>query len=64
MEKHAAAALWAAQFEAYGHRLNCYKGEFGKTADWSEWSPEMEAYMEQDVVTTKLWQHFQRYLTG
>ena len=51
--------------EAYGHRLNCYKGEFGKTADWSEWSPEMEAYMEQDVVvTTKLWQHFQRYLTG
>lgn len=51
--------------EAYGHRLNCYKGEFGKTADWSQWSPEMEAYMEQDVVvTTKLWQHFQRYLTG
>jgi len=51
--------------EAYGYRFKCYKGEFGKTADWSEWSPEMEAYMEQDVVvTTKLWQHFHRYLTG
>lgn len=46
--------------EAYGHRLGCYKGEFGKTADWKFWSPEMEEYMEQDVVvTTKLWAHFE-----
>ena len=51
--------------EAYGHRLKCYKGSFGKTTDWSEWSQEMEDYMEQDVVvTTKLWHHFHRYLTG
>ena len=51
--------------EAYGHRLKCYKGSFGKTTDWSDWSQEMEDYMEQDVVvTTKLWHHFHRYLTG
>jgi uncharacterized protein YprB with RNaseH-like and TPR domain len=51
--------------EAYGHRLGEYKGEFGKTADWKQWSPEMQAYMMQDVaVTTKLWKHFQRYLTS
>ena len=49
--------------EAYGYRLNCYKGEFGKTADWKEWSPEMQEYCVQDVaVLTKLWQHFQKYL--
>ena len=28
--------------EAWGHRLNEYKGEFGKTTDWQEWSPEMQ----------------------
>lgn len=51
--------------EAYGYRLNCYKGEFGKTTDWKEWSQDMQDYMEQDVqVTTKLWQHFQKYLIG
>ena len=51
--------------EAYGYRLKCYKGEFGKTADWSEWSEDMEDYMVQDVqVTTQLWTHFQKYLSG
>ena len=51
--------------EAYGHRLGEYKGEFGKTTDWKEWSEEMERYCVQDVhVTTKLWQHFHPYLTG
>ena len=51
--------------EAYGHRLGTYKGEFGKQTDWKNWSPEMEAYMEQDVVvTTKLWMHFQPFLNG
>lgn len=51
--------------EAYGHRLGEYKGDFGKTADWKNWSPEMQEYMIQDVnVTTKLWQHFRPYLTG
>ena len=64
MGQHAVTALWAAQFEAYGHRLKCYKGSFGKTTDWSEWSQEMEDYMQDVVVTTKLWHHSHRYLTG
>ena len=51
--------------EAWGHRLHEYKGEFGKTTDWSDWSPEMEAYCCQDVkVTTKVCDHFHPYLTG
>ena len=51
--------------EAYGHRLGEYKGSFGKTADWKEWSEEMQSYCLQDVhVTTKLWKHFQKYLTS
>ena len=51
--------------EAYGHRLGEYKGEFGKTTDWKEWSQEMQDYMIQDVVvTTKLWHHFtKKFLT-
>ena len=49
--------------EAYGYRLKCYKGEFGKTTDWKEWSPEMQEYCKQDVaVLVKLWEHFQKYL--
>ena len=51
--------------EAYGYRLGEYKGEFGKTTDWSEWSQEMEDYCAQDVqVTKKLCDHFHRYLIG
>jgi hypothetical protein len=51
--------------EAYGYRLGEYKGSFGKTTDWKEWSEEMQLYCLQDVqVTTKLWIHFQRYLTS
>jgi hypothetical protein len=51
--------------EAYGYRLGEYKGEFGKTSDWGEWSQEMQDYMIQDVVvTTKLWKHFQPFLNG
>ena len=47
--------------ESYGHRLGEYKGNFGKTTDWKEWSQEMQDYMIQDVVvTTKLWHHFTR----
>lgn len=42
--------------EAWGRRLDVYKGDFGKTTDWSEWSPEMESYCRQDtLVTAKLW---------
>lgn len=51
--------------ESYGYRLNEYKGEFGKTADWKEWSQEMQDYCVQDVnVTTKLCEHFHPYLSG
>ena len=51
--------------ESYGYRLGEYKGEFGKTSDWSEWSQEMEDYCAQDVeVTKKLCEHFRPYLTG
>ena len=39
--------------EAYGYRFGVFKGSFGKTTDWKEWSPEMSDYCEQDVVVTK-----------
>lgn len=45
--------------ESYGYRLGEYKGEYGKTADWKEWTQEMQDYCLQDVnVTVKLWHHF------
>ena len=51
--------------ESYGYRLKEYKGEFGKSTDWQEWSPEMETYCAQDVnVTVKLCDHFHIYLSG
>nr|BDD44263.1 hypothetical protein 9 [bacterium] len=52
--------------KAYGYRLGVYKDSFGEDTDWKFWSPEMEAYMEQDVVvTTKLWHHFEtKYLNS
>jgi DNA polymerase III alpha subunit (gram-positive type) len=51
--------------EAYGYRLGEYKGNFGKTTDWQEWTQEMEDYCKQDVaVTTKLCNHFHKYLIG
>ena len=51
--------------ESYGYRLGEFKGEYGKTADWKEWSEDMERYCKQDVVvTTKLCHHFRPYLSG
>ena len=51
--------------ESYGYRLGEYKGEFGKTTDWKEWSEEMQHYCIQDVVVTrKLCDHFHPYLNG
>jgi DNA polymerase I len=45
--------------EAWGYRLGEYKGEFGKTTDWADWSQEMEDYCEQDVhVGMNLFQVF------
>lgn len=38
--------------KAWGHRLGELKGDFGETSDWSEWTPEMQAYCEQDVRVT------------
>lgn len=38
--------------ESWGYRLGVYKGDFGKTSDWSEWSQEMSDYCRQDVVVT------------
>ena len=49
--------------ESYGYRLGTYKGNFGKTSDWKEWSQEMEDYCLQDVqVTRKLVKHFDKKL--
>lgn len=40
--------------EAWGHRLGLLKDEY--KGGWENWSPEMHAYMEQDVrVTYELW---------
>ena len=39
--------------EAWGFRLGVYKGDFCKTTDWKEWSPEMEQYCIQDTTVTK-----------
>lgn len=51
--------------EAYGYRLGEYKGEFGKTTDWKDWSEDMQEYCVQDVtVTRKLCEHFHPYLIG
>ena len=51
--------------ESYGYRLGEYKGSFGKTSDWKDWSEDMQEYMMQDVrVTHKLWDHFHKYLTS
>jgi hypothetical protein len=51
--------------EAYGYRLGEYKGNFGKTTDWKEWSQSMQDYCVQDVaVTNKLCKHFHPYLDG
>lgn len=64
--KHMPAQLYGRHsLEAYGHRLNEYKGSFSKTTDWKNWSQDMQDYCLQDVVvTTKLWKHFQPYLAG
>lgn len=42
--------------EAWGHRLGVLKGTYGKTTDWKDFTPEMLAYCQQDVVVThELW---------
>ena len=48
--------------EAWGHRLKCFKGDFGKhSGAWEVYTPEMLDYCIQDTeVTLKLWQLLQR----
>ena len=43
--------------EAWGYRLKCFKGDFGKhEGNWSVYTPEMLDYCIQDTeVTLKLW---------
>ena len=46
--------------ESWGYRLDFHKGEYGKTTDWSEWTPEMQQYCEQDVhLNSKLYEVIQ-----
>lgn len=45
--------------EAWGYRLKCFKGDFGKndSNDWSTYTPEMLDYCIQDTqVTAKLYE--------
>ena len=48
--------------EAWGHRLKCFKGDFGKhDGAWDVYTPEMLDYCIQDTeVTLKLYQLMQR----
>jgi len=48
--------------EAWGHRLKCFKGDFGKhEGSWAEYTPEMLDYCIQDTeVTYQLFQLLQR----
>jgi len=39
--------------EAWGVRLGHLKGDFGKTADWEQWSQAMQDYCERDVTVTE-----------
>lgn len=43
----------AHKLEAWGYRLGIYKGDFGKTTDWAQWTPEMAEYCKQDVLVTQ-----------
>lgn len=42
------------KLEAWGYRLGKLKGAYGKTADWSVWTPEMQRYCEGDVDVLKV----------
>ena len=48
--------------EAWGYRLKCFKGDFGKhEGSWAEYTPEMLDYCIQDTqVTLQLFQLLQR----
>ena len=48
--------------EAWGYRLKCFKGDFGKhEGSWAEYTPEMLDYCIQDtLVTVRLYELLQR----
>lgn len=47
--------------EAWGYRLKCHKGSFGKQTDWQHWSKDMQDYCEQDVeVNHALLRHIEK----
>ena len=49
--------------EAWGYRLKCFKGDYGKNEsnDWSTYTPEMLDYCVQDTqVTLRLFELMQR----
>jgi len=48
--------------EAWGHRLKCFKGDFGKhDGAWDKYTPEMLDYCIQDtMVTVRLFELLQR----
>ena len=48
--------------EAWGYRLKCFKGDFGKhEGSWEEYTPEMLDYCIQDtLVTQRLYELMQR----
>ncbi len=39
--------------EAWGCRMGILKGNYGKSADWKEWSKEMQDYCERDTLVTR-----------
>ena len=51
--------------EAWGHRLKCFKGDFGKhEAAWDQYTPEMLDYCIQDtMVTVKLYELLKRRMS-
>ena len=48
--------------EAWGYRLKCFKGDYGKGPDaWDKYTPEMLDYCIQDtLVTVRLFELMQR----
>lgn len=47
------------KLESWGYRLGVLKDEY--KGGWDHWSPEMQAYMDQDVaVTVALWKRVER----
>lgn len=48
------AKLWGSHsLKAWGYRLECFKGEYGETSDWQEFTEDMLAYCVQDTEVTK-----------